>query len=882
MAGDPNFEVNFYESDRQHLQNGDEEISVTDQYSGQDFTITIDSDAGNAYVQTDGGKFIDVDAPINKQTESDAYQAITDHLTKQAGEPTQYENYQLPGAEPGSYREMVLRLPRKHMTIEEYSKDPVMQQYDEATIRKHYDEYLKESPGADISKSKNYQSSHWNEPNVLAHVRFNDRTGPNGEKILFVEEVQSDWHREGRESGYARPKITELPDRYMVYKRLSDDDPFRESHKSMLDAGSSLISEDSPWAVVLKDSFDEKQKDLGVGLSPMVQFGSRTIQRPESQRVPSEVATGATKADAIANAIKKYNEARDVSDAVPDAPFKTSWHELVMKRMLRHAAENGYEKLAWISGEETAKRYDLSTKVGKLVVSKSEETGKIALDADGELVDSSIDPQKLESYVGKEVAKRALDLLENESSDMGGNKSVELTGDDLKVGGQWANNLYDRMIPQFMKKYGKKWGAKVEDAIIPGERRFQKVPMVWEDPNSPISNKRYYLEAKDGDGNEVRFGNYDSPESALDAAQKIGTHGQPFKSIDITPAMTGDVMGGQVKFMPGVEKFDTVEPSIISESVKIKPGALDGIRFMPGTAPRIPLSQVAESDPFIMLSDRMADMVYEVPGSGVKIELHGGPGFSYRPGDAVWASTQNAAKKIGNYVERSGKNRALIMIQRDDNHAKNPSMGQIFVEELKAREKNITKADMRKMLRAASKRAGLKKSIKNLEELDKVYTFWDWDTRGDFFGQFGLVNRPHSPIGDPRKRGFFDYHQIIKDTTAPELADLPTGAVVGAIEFDGGKVYKASELGTVPHSSYDTMLKGRGLGLFKNPPHISDILDVPGSQRSVFTLSRRFTSPNRLKEVARAQADKIVKLPAKEKTKRKDRAMEILKKFIEQ
>ena len=163
--------------------------------------------------------------------------------------------------------------------------------------------------------------------------------------------------------------------------------------------------------------------------------------------------------------------------------------------------------------------------------------------------------------------------------------------------------------------------------------------------------------------------------------------------------------------------------------------------------------------------------------------------------------------------------------------------------------------------------------------MDKVYTFWDWDTRGDFFGQFGLVNRPHSPIGDPRKRGFFDYHQIIKDTTAPELADLPTGAVVGAIEFDGGKVYEASELGTVPHSSYDTMLKGRGLGLFETPPHISDILDVPETQRSVFTLSRRFTSPNRLKEVARAQADKIVKLPAKEKTKRKDRAMEILKQF---
>jgi hypothetical protein len=186
---------------------------------------------------------------------------------------------------------------------------------------------------------------------------------------------------------------------------------------------------------------------------------------------------------------------------------------------------------------------------------------------------------------------------------------------------------------------------------------------------------------------------------------------------------------------------------------------------------------------------------------------------------------------------------------------------------------------MNKMLRAASKRAGLKKSVKNLNELESLYTFWDWDTRGNFFGQFGLVNKPHSPIGDPRKRGFFDYHQIIKDTTDPALADLPTGSIVGAIEFDGGKVYEASELGTVPHSSYDTMLKGRGLGLFENPPHISDILDVPENQRSVFTLSRRFTSPNRLKEAAKLEVDKIIKIPAKKKVQRKDRAMEILKQF---
>ena len=38
-------------------------------------------------------------------------------------------------------------------------------------------------------------ASHWDEPNVVAHVRFKTRTGPNGEKVLAVEEIQSDHHQ---------------------------------------------------------------------------------------------------------------------------------------------------------------------------------------------------------------------------------------------------------------------------------------------------------------------------------------------------------------------------------------------------------------------------------------------------------------------------------------------------------------------------------------------------------------------------------------------------------------------------------------------------------------------------------------------------------------
>ena len=38
----------------------------------------------------------------------------------------------------------------------------------------------------------NFKSSHWDEPNVLAHVRMNDREIPGVGKSLHIEETQSD------------------------------------------------------------------------------------------------------------------------------------------------------------------------------------------------------------------------------------------------------------------------------------------------------------------------------------------------------------------------------------------------------------------------------------------------------------------------------------------------------------------------------------------------------------------------------------------------------------------------------------------------------------------------------------------------------------------
>ena len=68
----------------------------------------------------------------------------------------------------------------------------------------NYREILLKLPKLDTKNGdKNYWSTHFlQDPNVLAHMRVQDRKGPNGEKILHVEEIQSDWHQAGRRKGY--------------------------------------------------------------------------------------------------------------------------------------------------------------------------------------------------------------------------------------------------------------------------------------------------------------------------------------------------------------------------------------------------------------------------------------------------------------------------------------------------------------------------------------------------------------------------------------------------------------------------------------------------------------------------------------------------------
>ena len=142
--------------------------------------------------------------PFSETTRDQGLQIENERISageKRVADSAKYAQYQLPGGE--NYREVVMAMPAKPMTFEEYSAEykASVPNIDDATIKARYPDYLND-PGNDLSKL-NYKSSHFPEiPNYVAHMRLNERTDAEGNDGLFVEELQSDRHQAGREKGY--------------------------------------------------------------------------------------------------------------------------------------------------------------------------------------------------------------------------------------------------------------------------------------------------------------------------------------------------------------------------------------------------------------------------------------------------------------------------------------------------------------------------------------------------------------------------------------------------------------------------------------------------------------------------------------------------------
>lgn len=116
-------------------------------------------------------------------------QAVKNAREIPTGEPTKFGDYQLSNGR--NYKEMLLTLPEKK-SLEQFKIEYEKKfNVDLSTATEQQLNRLREQVEPIIGNT--YKSSHWDEPNVLAHIRMNDRDIPGVGKALHIEEIQSDF-----------------------------------------------------------------------------------------------------------------------------------------------------------------------------------------------------------------------------------------------------------------------------------------------------------------------------------------------------------------------------------------------------------------------------------------------------------------------------------------------------------------------------------------------------------------------------------------------------------------------------------------------------------------------------------------------------------------
>lgn len=386
---------------------GDEYVA-----DGQVVANIVKNDDGTWSYQSDLSEGSDV-----FKTRKEAMDAVIDEITNPYAETgTKYNQYTLPGGE--NYREVLIKAPIKteltpteiaslNNRAEEINKIYSHSKLSIAEERKLLDELKQIRLKVDQAGSPTgtFRSSHWDEPNVISHIRMNDRTYK-GKKVAFMEELQSDWAREGRSKGFS--ELTEA------------------DIKS------------------IQDEF------------------------------------GGTREEAI-----KLAQTEKGGGGIPYNPLLKNWQEPTIKRALKDAVDNDAEYFAWINGEQTSARYNLATYVDEVKWNPSQTGGKtvklspkagsseigITLDKNGGIIASSQGDWKgkqLDEVLGKGLADRIM-----------GEEKGTLSGEGLKFGGEWANNLYDKQVKSIVEKLT---GGKVEeiDLGLPIEKdqnSFQVVDM---------------------------------------------------------------------------------------------------------------------------------------------------------------------------------------------------------------------------------------------------------------------------------------------------------------------------------------------------------------------------------------------------------------------
>jgi hypothetical protein len=267
-------------------------------------------------------------------------------------------------------------------------------------------------------------------------------------KVLHIEEIQSDWHQTGRDKGYLPSDMpTQIAAAKLAHRRLKQQLEEARGYSEGIDkklSGDKPLYQDPEVRQRMEAAKIEHNNSI-MDLMPQVMKAEAAYQDLEHK-----AKTG-----------------------VPDAPFKKNWHELALKKMIHHAAANGYDSIAITPGAEQAKRYSLAKHIGRITHMTHHDDPDsgilFAFDPSGrQIVEKhNVPHSQLPEYIGKEGTQKLLGQKPDEHG------YRELSGQNLEVGGEGMKGFYDKMVPAFLNQFGKKYGAQVGKIQVPVKYELQ-------------------------------------------------------------------------------------------------------------------------------------------------------------------------------------------------------------------------------------------------------------------------------------------------------------------------------------------------------------------------------------------------------------------------
>jgi len=339
--------------------------------------------------------------------------------------PSKYDKYQLAGGE--NYREILLTLPEAMpntaLEIERFTKrmETMRELQNEfanagnmekaisfASKADDLQAYIKQLEKIPVTRqTENFESSHFDQPNILAHMRVNDRIDADGKKMLLVEEIQSDWHQAGREKGY---KTKESLEKWYNQNKLDDDPSFAELNNE-------------------QRSVIERNRSAGMGGDNAVpdapfkdtwyQLALKRLTKYAAENGYERIGLTTGKQQA-----SRFDLSKQVDEiAVPMVNEDGS-------RSVRIDPTSG-------------------TSIKLMVDDKGIVTGYGA-------GSTQFSGKKLSEVIGKDIADKV----------MKADADTKFTGLDLSVGGEGMKKYYDEIYPKFLDKYGKKYGASVGETKV--------------------------------------------------------------------------------------------------------------------------------------------------------------------------------------------------------------------------------------------------------------------------------------------------------------------------------------------------------------------------------------------------------------------------------